>query len=368
VDSLQRLGQGLRVATVTTMASRRRRRPRRFQATLTDVALAAAVSTASASRALTRPEAVSDELRQRVFEAARTLGYVPNRAARALACRRSGLVGLVIAEFDQPGVAPALAAFEARLAEAGWALLVRRGGQDGTPLDGARALLTRGVEALAFLGVRIPTELHELRGLQHLPCISVDQTDRTGFAASAGLDLGRAGKLVADYLGQLGHRCPAVVAESHSGLGALVVDALQAANTWNGSPLPVMNIGAEPVAEAILRWLALPNSPTAVICVSDTIALAVMHACACHGIEVPGRLSVVGFGDSGLARWVSPMLTSVRIPARAAGLAAAEYLLARFAGRVADLAELPVKLAIRGSTGPPTRSPQGRATAASCST
>jgi DNA-binding LacI/PurR family transcriptional regulator len=55
---------------------------------------------------------------------------------------------------------------------------------------------------------------------------------------------------------------------------------------------------------------------------------------------------------------VSPRLTSVRLPARAAGMAAAEYLLARFADRVSDLAPLPVKLAIRGSTAPPTRSPR----------
>jgi DNA-binding LacI/PurR family transcriptional regulator len=49
-------------------------------------------------------------------------------------------------------------------------------------------------------------------------------------------------------------------------------------------------------------------------------------------------------------------LTSVRIPARAAGVAAAEYLLACFAGRIPDLTEWPVKLAVRGSTGPPTGS------------
>ena len=53
---------------------------------------------------------------------------------------------------------------------------------------------------------------------------------------------------------------------------------------------------------------------------------------------------------------VSPTLTSVRIPARAAGIAAAEYLLAGFADRIPDLAEWPVKLVIRGSTGPPPRS------------
>ena len=97
----------------------------------------------------------------------------------------------------------------------------------------------------------------------------------------------------------------------------------------------------------------MPNSPTAAICGSDAIALAVMHACARHGIEVPRRMSIVGFGDTPLARCVSPMLTSVRIAARGAGVAAAEYLLARLAGRASDITELPIKLVVRASTGPP---------------
>jgi LacI family transcriptional regulator len=283
------------------------------------------------------------------------LGYVPNSAARALACRRSGSVGVVTGNLDDPGMATALAALDARLSCAGWDLLLGSGsgGEDRTPLAGARALVSRGVGALVFLGVGLPSELQQMRGIQRLPCVSVDRTDPTGFTASAGLDLGRAGKLIADYLGQLGHRCMAVVAEPRSVISALMVEALGADQALGGSPLEVMHVGDEPLAEGILRWLALPNSPTVAICVSDATALAVMHACACHGIDVPGRLSVVGFGDSPLARWVSPTLTSVRIPARNAGAAAAEYLLARFAGRVPDLAEWPVKLAIRGSTGTP---------------
>lgn len=343
------------MAAPVTNIGKRRPRPRGSQATLTDVARAAAVSTASASRALTRPEAVSDELRIRVSEAANVLGYVPNSAARALACRRSGSIGVVTGNLDDPGMAPALVALEARLTDAGWDLLLGSGsgGKDETPLAGARALVSRGVSALVFLGVGPPSELREVRGIQRLPCVSVDRADRTGFTASAGLDLRRAGELIADYLGQLGHRCMAVIAEPRSVISTLVVEALGADQALGGSPPAVMRIGDEPLAEGILRWLALPNSPTAAICVSDAAALAVMHACACHGIDVPGRLSVVGFGDSPLARCVSPTLTSVRIPARAAGIAAAEYLLARFAGRVPDLAEWPVKLAIRGSTGPP---------------
>src|SRR3981081_3474378 len=132
---------------------KRRPRPRGAQATLTDVARAAAVSTASASRALTRPEAVSDELRIRVSEAANVLGYVPHSAARALAGRRSGSIGVVTGNLDDPGMALALAGLDAPLTDAGWDLLLGSGDEDGTPLAGARALVSRGVGALVFLGV-----------------------------------------------------------------------------------------------------------------------------------------------------------------------------------------------------------------------
>ena len=280
------------------------------------------------------------------------LGYVANIAARALVRRRSGLIGVITGDLDEPGTALALSALDARLADAGWALLLASCGKDGTPLAHAQALFGRGVEALVFLGVAIPTELDAVRGMQSLPCVNMNRTDDTGFAANSGFDHSRAGKLIADFLGQLGHRCLAVVTESHSAIGALLGDALRADYVSAGFTLERLNIGEGSVAEGILKWFTLPNSPTAVICSSDAIALAVMHACACHGIEVPGRLSVVGFGDSPLARCVTPMLTSVRIPARGAGIAAAEYLLARLEGRVAIHAELPVKLAVRASTGP----------------
>ncbi|HVR92263.1 MAG TPA: LacI family DNA-binding transcriptional regulator, partial [Casimicrobiaceae bacterium] len=205
----------------------RRRKPHGAPARLTDVAQAAAVSTASACRALTRPETVSDELRARVSEAATLLGYVPNSAARALVRRRSGLIGVITGNFDEPGLAPALAGLEARLTDAGWALLLGGTGKDATPLGAARALVGHGVEGLAFLGVGVPPDLGLVRGIQRLPCVSADRTDAAGFTANAGLDLARAGKLIADYLGQLGHRRLAVIAESRSVVGALLVEGLR---------------------------------------------------------------------------------------------------------------------------------------------
>ena len=328
-----------------------RRRARGVRATLADVASAAAVSTASASRALTRPEAVSEELRTRVTGAADLLGYVANSAARALARRESGCVGVIVGDLEEPGVAPALGALDERLAAAGWALLLRAGGEAATTLKSAAALLGRGVEGLVFVGVATPPGLAALRGIERLPCVSVDRGDETGFVGGTGLDRARAGQLIADYLLQLGHRRLAVVAGAASAVGALVAEAVRAERAGRGFELEVLSLNEAFAPDRIAAWPRLQNAPTALICGSDAVASAMMQACMNLGIGVPRQMSIVGFGDTPLARCVSPKLSSLRIPATAAGIAAAEHLLARFAGDTPDRTECSAKLVVRGSTG-----------------
>src|SRR5271169_3712026 len=92
--------------------------------TLRDVARAAGVSTASASRALARRGTVSADLRQRIQAAADRLGYTPNLAARSLAIQRSGMVGVMVDGLAEPLIADAVAALERRLAAAGYGLLI----------------------------------------------------------------------------------------------------------------------------------------------------------------------------------------------------------------------------------------------------
>ena len=328
-----------------------RRRARGVRVTLADVAVAAAVSTASASRALTRPEAVSEQLRTRVTGAADLLGYVANGAARALARRRSGCIGIIVGDLEEPGVAPALGALDERLAAAGWALLLRVGGEAANTLDSAAALLGRGVEGLVFIGVATPPGLAALRGMERVPCVSVDRGDDTGFVGGTGLNLARAGQLIADHLLQLGHRRLAVAAGSASAVGALLSEAARAECAGRGFELDVLSLNEDFAHDRIAAWLKLPNAPTALICGSDAVALAMMQVCMTLGIGLPHQMSIVGFGDTPLARCVWPKLSSLRIPAIAAGIAAAEHLLARFVGRTPDLTGCSAKLVVRGSTG-----------------
>jgi LacI family transcriptional regulator len=296
---------------------------------------------------------VSDELKARVCDAAEALGYVANRAAQALVRRDSGLIGIVIGVLDEARLASSLTGLAARLSEAGWTLLLGTTGKTDTPLDATRMLVSHNVEALVFLGPAIPDDLETVRGVRGLPCVGIDPTGMPTFGAGAeaGFRLTRAGNLAAEYLRSLGHRRLAAIVESGSTVGARMVGALGGERGPEGSSLEIVTIGDGPLANTVAKWLALPDPPTAAICESDAIALALIQACAFHGIDVPGRISVVGFGDTVPARCATPALTSVRVPARNAGIAAAEYLLARLGGCAADGQAMGVKLVVRASTG-----------------
>src|SRR5512139_3781403 len=91
---------------------------------LADVARAAGVSLATASRALSEPEMVRDDTRGRVEEAAAMLGYVPHGAARALATSRTRTIGAVFPPVDNPIFAGATHALAQELAAAGYTLLL----------------------------------------------------------------------------------------------------------------------------------------------------------------------------------------------------------------------------------------------------
>ena len=107
------------------------------------------VSTASASRALRGRAAVSADLRRRILAAADRLGYAPNLAARALAGRGSGLVGVLAETLEEPLLAAVVMGLERRLAEAGYSVLIAApGAAPGQSLLALRALLGRGVEAV----------------------------------------------------------------------------------------------------------------------------------------------------------------------------------------------------------------------------
>jgi LacI family transcriptional regulator len=106
--------------------------------------------------------------------------------------------------------------------------------------------------------------------------------------------------------------------------------------------------------DAMRALLAERPRPTAVFCANDLVAIGALKRCAAAGVRVPDEVSLVGCDDIEMARLVSPELTTVAVPARELGARAARLLVRQLAGEPtrARAALLPVKLAVRGTSGP----------------
>ncbi|MGW5717590.1 LacI family DNA-binding transcriptional regulator [Amycolatopsis sp. NPDC003865] len=344
----------------------RRRRP-----TLDDVASAVGVSRATVSNAYNRPDQLSSRLREQVLRAAASLGYAgPDPTARSLATSRTGAVAVLLdtslsAAFSDPALSVTLDAL-ARVVDP-HALLLLPGGPSGGPAA-ERVLTAQADIAVAYSLADGTPALDSVRA-RGLPLVVIDQPLLPGAARIGCAD--RAGAaLAARHLVSLGHR-------------RFGIFAAASRITPGGGPVPVASaavfhdtrerlagylaeLGPAPVvveeAAGLSVESALPGAfsllratprPSAVLCMSDQLALAVLAAAGQLGIGVPDELSVVGFDDSPPASWSSPPLTTVRQDLAAKGRIAGELVLRLLGGgSVPAPAEVPVSLVVRGSTGP----------------
>jgi len=334
----------------------RKRNPR-----LADVAHAAGVSLATASRALAEPALVRAETRERVREAVDMLGYMPHGAARALATRRSRTVGAVFPPVDNPIFAGATHALARELSGAGYTLLLAS--HDYEPageLAATQALIERGVDGLVLVGLDHDPGLFPLLGRSGLPFEVTWSLDGGGAHYCVGLSHRTASIRVAQHLLDFGHREFAVIAGEtlHNDRARDRLAGVRDALAARGIELSPARVVEAPFAvaagrAALARLLSSAPGFTALVCGNDPLAIGALLECKTRGIDVPACLSIAGFDDVDLAAEIEPGLTTVRVPSAEIGRLAGQRLLARLEGkRVRRLEEMPAPLVIRGSTGP----------------
>ena len=315
---------------------------------LRDVARAAGVSTASASRALNFPEVVSEPLRTRITAAAKRLGYLPNHAARALATRRSGLIGVLLESLADPLTAALVDAVEKALRREDFSLALTLVASHGEAHASVGQLLGRGVDAVLSWHVVASAETAAVIAAQGRPWLALDagegkRGDAMGRSAGA--------SLACRYLRSLGHRRIGVVVGKHRSIEATLRQNL--AGTDAGLLIPEVGPGPDPwtgLQRACAILLDRDDPVSAIACASDLDALAVLRECRARDLEVPGEVSVVGFGDTELARQTWPSLTTVRVAIAELAAAAVATLLGMLAGQAAAILEPSVKLVAREST------------------
>jgi DNA-binding LacI/PurR family transcriptional regulator len=287
--------------------------------------------------------------------AAARLGYQANLAARALVSGRSRLVGIVAETLADSLIAGVVEHLERGLGAQSYGTLLAT--TAGSPVRSPAAtgvLIGRGAEALVFAGTGPLRSEIDLLAAHGLPWLEV--SDAPGTAAMA-IDTGRrqGGALAARYLLELGHRRYGVVGRRGASIRLGVAATLE--ESGSGRLLPDTTTGGDDpdsIRSAMRALLDGDERPTAVVCGSDAEALAAVRECSMRGFIVPDDIAVIGFGDEEFARHAAPGLTTIRVSASAIGAHGAEMLLARLAGGLQQPFEVPVKLVVRHSTGPPS--------------
>ena len=329
--------------------------------TAQDVADAAGVSAATVSRVLNGGVAVRAEKRAAVLKAAQELKFVANGAARALSLRRFMAVGAVVPNLENEGFLGALATFQARIRDAGYTLLVTNSGyQLDRELIEATFLLERGIDGLMLVGDIHRPDLLARIARQAIPTVQTFTLSQQ--RPCVGFDNGAAMSRATRYLLDLGHRRFGIITGTrldNDRSSARVAGITQALAERSLAVRPEHDVqvshGIRDGRDGLRHILSASGSPpTAILCGTDQLAFGAMIEAQERGLCIPGDLSLVGCNDADYAAFLRPSLTTVRVRSAEIGVAAAEHLLARMAGRAAmRVTEVDAELIIRGSTAPP---------------
>jgi LacI family transcriptional regulator len=330
------------------------------QPNLKDVANAAGVHVATASRALNERTAsmVSPDTVEKVREAAEALGYRVNRVARGLKMRRSFTVGMVIPDITNPFFPPMVRGAEDGLAEAGFTLVLADTDNDeGKDRKAQTVLLERQVDGMLLGTARRRDPLIEELIKAGVPFVLVNRTiDRGGVAAVIPDD--HAGMALAvDHLYELGHRRVGHVAgPSQTSTGSRrAAGFLAAVRSLGMEALPLVEVTSfteEAGRVAARELLSSVDRPSAVVAANDLVALGVLDAAEALGLSCPRDFSLVGFNDMPFVDRLSPPLTTVRIDEYEIGLRASRLLLSLIEDPAARPETIMIgpRLVVRGST------------------
>lgn len=339
------------------MADRKTKPARKHK--LTDVAALAGVSTSTASRVITKPYMVSEELRAKVQRAIDELGYRPPATSKPASGSRKGTIGVIVPTLDIATFATGVSALQARLSDAGFMLqLAISNFSPSHEMECVRELLGSGVDGLMLVGTRHEPAVYEMLDRAQIPYVNTWDFIDSDVRPCIGFDNREAARHISNYVLDAGHRRIAIIAgggPQRSDRSTARLEGCLAALQERGITLSSDQVIELPYlmqagSAAIRKLLELATPPTAVICTNDILAIGAMLESQRQGIRIPDELSFTGFDDLAMSSLVLPGLTTIHIPAHEMGILAAEYLTEQVNGRnPLRRVKLDYSLIVRGS-------------------
>ncbi len=339
--------------------------------TAKDVAASLDLSVSTVGRALSDDPRITTATKMRVVQAAESMGYVANRAAQMMRGASSDIVGVVVPDVSNGFYATIAHALSEVLTRNQFQMMLAETADDRT----SELRQVRGFAAAQVAGAIVvptpqpaPETVRLLRGLPHVQLL---RNVATLTPQWFGIDDERSLHQATKHLIELGHRRIAFVggtpdlttgaARWRGYAGAMRDAGLSIEPAWGelGPPSSVAHGRA-----AVDRLSALPDGPTALVAASVQATRGVLEELLARGADVPGELSVVGFGDEVGWSWWGPGLTTLSLPVQQLATTCALWLLDRLSAADATAATAaaggaysstsPGTLVVRGSTAAPS--------------
>lgn len=327
--------------------------------TLRWIAKEAEVSLATVSRALRQPDTVAQNTRERILALFAKHSYVPDARAVTFSSRRTDLVGLVVPTLSNSIYADFTEAIQKQLQSAGRKLLIANANYSAElEREVVHKLVESRVDGVIFTGFRRDASIYRLLRHYGIPFVVTWAVSPDADVPSIAFDNRRAASSAMETLLDLGHRRIGLIC----GVSAVNDRAAERLAAYRDT-LKRHRIAFDPdliiegsfeiaqgaaAARAMMGRLA---PPTALFCANDIQALGALFACQRLGLDVPRDVSIMGFDDLPITRQVNPPLSTVHVPAKDMGMAAASALIAAVDGGTPIRSMLiQTSVVLRGST------------------
>lgn len=330
--------------------------------TIFDVAQAAQTSYATVSRVLNNHDTVNAETRARVLRVIDELGYVANRNARSLAGAQTNMIGLLIHGMDGGYVSELIMSIEDETTKFGYDLVVYSTHRHKHKEAQFVHTLTQGhVDGLLMMPPFNFDAYHDLLRQSDFPFVLIDQEGNDDITTTVNPTNWQGAYDATQYLITLGHRQIAFITgymqmgvsvDRLAGYKAALADAdisVDETLIFEG------NFRENGGYEATQQLLKLKQLPTAIVASNDFTAIGALNALRDASFHIPEDISLIGFDDIAIAAYMSPALTTVRLPIRQMGREALRMLLEQIKNpsKTSRPVHLATKLVVRESCAPP---------------
>lgn len=318
--------------------------------TIYDIARLAEVNPSTVSRALSQPGRVNAKTAERIRAAAEQLNFRMNPMARALPTGRTHTLAILVADITNPVVFGIIRGAAHEAAAHGYTMIIAESEESGEREATDAARLLPSVDGLILATTRLDDD--SIRGLASAKPLVTINRDVGESVDSVLPDLTIGVDAAVAHLVELGHDVIGYLpGPASSWISERRRETIEHAVHERGATVIVFD-HRSPTREggAAALDVLLASPATAVIGYNDMMMLGVVQEATRREIEIPGRLSLIGFDDIFGSDFISPPLTTIRMPLFEAGRRAVRAILD------ADGTDglLPTELVLRASTGPRT--------------